>query len=549
MTYEIKELTLIPRRDNLDESIRAALRQLIDRGLTANVDLSAVVPEDVQSSWRRSISANVDPASLPKIVGLEEQEELLERTVSRVLDRWHQTLTNTRTVLLFGNAAGQIIHRRSLDAREGNQLDRAGAVEGSDFSESGAGTNGLGTSIESRHPILIRGGQHYLDSLSAIACAAAPVIHPLTGRVLGSVSISAPASEASQYMVAITQQASDEIAAGLIEGARSRDVEMVRAFRKARQSQRGVLIMNQDSMMADMPSLPHIDPEVHAALWDQFQRRLEQGEIQNFEIEDAGIAGTVTNVGFGSDPILQLRLRQLRNTEETPKAVPPRSSGQTATTIGPPADADPEVAKWWHEMNVVAQQSNKPLVVHVPIGSDGTEWVNRWSSLSGRDRISIEQRGRPQVAPDSETGPMFPSLADRRLALADLARSVYRGTSQPPRFTSEALAAMLAWPWPGDMQELTELVNSLTETSAETWTVQLQDLPPHLATGTARTLSRWEQAERDSIMSALFDAQGNKSEAAEILGIGRTTLYRKLRSLAISDAQVNALLLYRGFPV
>ncbi|GAP54155.1 hypothetical protein AHiyo6_07200, partial [Arthrobacter sp. Hiyo6] len=48
-------------------------------------------------------------------------------------------------------------------------------------------------------------------------------------------------------------------------------------------------------------------------------------------------------------------------------------------------------------------------------------------------------------------------------------------------------------------------------------------------------LSRYEQSERDAIVAALAEAGGNKSRAAEILGIGRTTMYRKMRALKIDD--------------
>lgn len=542
-----KETLAVERRDNLDESVRAALRQLIERGLTADIDLSEVVPDEVQNSWRRSISSQVNPAGLPPVKDMEEQEELLRRTVNRVMDRWHGTLSNTRTTLLFGNASGQIIQRRSLDAREGRLLDRAGAVEGSDFSESGTGTNALGTSIESRNPILIQGAQHFLESLSGIACAAAPVIHPLTGRVVGSVSISAPASEANEYMVAITRQASQEIAEGLLEGANSRDIEMVKAFRKARQGKRGVLVMNQDSIMADLPSLPHIDTEVHAALWDQFQGRLQVGEERSFEIEDIGVAGTVANVGVRSEPILQLRLRNLAGVRapETQRALPVRDAASSYAE--PPPEADDAVSQWWREMNTVAQQTDNELIVHIPTGSDGASWVNRWSSMSGHDRITTE-RSRSSHEHAVTEGPAFPGLSQRRTSLADLARGVYQGPAEPPRFTAEAFSAMLAWPWPGDMQELSDLINSLHAPTSGNWTVELSDLPAHLATSPSRNLSRWEQTERDSILSALFDTHGNKSDAAAILGIGRTTLYRKLRTLSITEAQIAMLLSYHDVP-
>jgi transcriptional regulator of acetoin/glycerol metabolism len=44
-----------------------------------------------------------------------------------------------------------------------------------------------------------------------------------------------------------------------------------------------------------------------------------------------------------------------------------------------------------------------------------------------------------------------------------------------------------------------------------------------------------ESAERDAIVRALNAAEGNKSEAATLLGMGRTTLYRRLRQLGLDD--------------
>lgn len=42
-----------------------------------------------------------------------------------------------------------------------------------------------------------------------------------------------------------------------------------------------------------------------------------------------------------------------------------------------------------------------------------------------------------------------------------------------------------------------------------------------------------EAAEREAIIGALDTSAGNKSEAAALLGIGRTTLYRRIRQLGL----------------
>ncbi|RZL71505.1 MAG: hypothetical protein EOP32_39950 [Rhodococcus sp. (in: high G+C Gram-positive bacteria)] len=66
--------------------------------------------------------------------------------------------------------------------------------------------------------------------------------------------------------------------------------------------------------------------------------------------------------------------------------------------------------------------------------------------------------------------------------------------------------------------------------------IQTKDLPADMHQTSWSSLSRYEQAERETIKGALREADGNKARAAKILGIGRTTLYRKMRALKI-DAE------------
>nr|WP_241733168.1 helix-turn-helix domain-containing protein [Aeromicrobium phoceense] len=48
-----------------------------------------------------------------------------------------------------------------------------------------------------------------------------------------------------------------------------------------------------------------------------------------------------------------------------------------------------------------------------------------------------------------------------------------------------------------------------------------------------------EEAERDAIVRALEASHGNRSAAASRLGIGRTTLYRKVRQLGIESGEAS----------
>jgi DNA-binding NtrC family response regulator len=77
------------------------------------------------------------------------------------------------------------------------------------------------------------------------------------------------------------------------------------------------------------------------------------------------------------------------------------------------------------------------------------------------------------------------------------------------------------------------------------WLPSRPDNPYHLPdrmwdTANRRTLTRLQSAERTGILAALRQSDGNRSKAASLLGIGRTTLYRELHGLGIDDAALLA---------
>jgi two-component system response regulator HydG len=103
--------------------------------------------------------------------------------------------------------------------------------------------------------------------------------------------------------------------------------------------------------------------------------------------------------------------------------------------------------------------------------------------------------------------------------------------------TPAAMDRLLRHPWPGNVREL-EKAMERAAVLADTDVIGLQDLPPALQEREAdarpsqgrRTLGEIEKAH---ILSTLYEVGWNQARAAEALGIGRTTLWRKLREYGI----------------
>lgn len=87
--------------------------------------------------------------------------------------------------------------------------------------------------------------------------------------------------------------------------------------------------------------------------------------------------------------------------------------------------------------------------------------------------------------------------------------------------------------WPGNIRQLESALRTAAA-GRRTYRIELRDLPPSLHSAGSRTLSPWEESERDTLVQALLAADGNKLLAAQRLGISRTTIYRKMRAYTIT---------------
>ncbi len=130
-----------------------------------------------------------------------------------------------------------------------------------------------------------------------------------------------------------------------------------------------------------------------------------------------------------------------------------------------------------------------------------------------------------------------PPLRERGDDVLRLARHFLAGTAAEahvaPRTLGDAAErALLGWVWPGNVGELRELCVRLALAGGDA-PVGLGELPLPLTGATAGTgagAQSLEAAEREHIARVLQRTGGNKSRAAEILGIDRKTLREKLRT-------------------
>lgn len=133
----------------------------------------------------------------------------------------------------------------------------------------------------------------------------------------------------------------------------------------------------------------------------------------------------------------------------------------------------------------------------------------------------------------------IPPLRERRLDIpllvAHMLERIGRDSGMEKRISDEALKVLLAYDWPGNVRELE---NSLERACVLTSNpeIQMRDLPTHLSGAPTAIMDRpgngivpIAELEKRMILNAIAQVNGDKMTAARMLGIGKTTLYRKLK--------------------
>ena len=144
------------------------------------------------------------------------------------------------------------------------------------------------------------------------------------------------------------------------------------------------------------------------------------------------------------------------------------------------------------------------------------------------------------VPPLRERKEDIPSLAT--YFLEEFARAYGR---KPKELTPQAIETLTAHHWPGNVRELRNLIERIVILNPQS-RIDARHIPLHLAkkAQSDRSSERYgslqdvrEAAERQYILKKLEESHGNVSRTAELLGLERSNLYRKMRALGIAPRE------------
>src|SRR5712671_4200573 len=180
--------------------IERTARQLraIREGFLTTGSLATHIPRSlILESWQRCHAMNVNPSRrfAPLAVARESQlyqvrevNELLIRATHSVMGRLTDFLAGSGYVIVLSDANGCLLDVLG-DAAIRRRLARIDFVPGGNWSEAAAGTNAIGTALADGHVVQLMAAEHYCDGWQDLTCTAAPIRHPLTGKIIGILDV------------------------------------------------------------------------------------------------------------------------------------------------------------------------------------------------------------------------------------------------------------------------------------------------------------------------------------------------------------------------
>jgi transcriptional regulator of acetoin/glycerol metabolism len=442
----------------------------------------------------------------------------------------------------------------------------------------------------------VSGPEHYIREYAWAVDVGAPIVHPITRRTCGAIGLTCPNSADVRHINVVLQQAVASVTDRLYEDASNRERLLLRQFLEATRHGSpgdGVLLLSERMMVSNPAAarlLQGIDNEI---LWEQavdavcavpeatsqLRLRGEEAVAANFERvgDGAAMAGVLMTLKPSGPP---------RSRPTAPRAE--GSPGRAASYAARQLDTEIQLCATQHHPVLVlggpgsgkrhtaerihaASQADPPMrvvdVALAPVRGDidllkelaaqlttahGTVFIRHIECFDARSIPTVASlvRNVPADGPrviataeseglDSGWAALFPlrievpRLRDRLEDLPTIVRTLIERHGGSGRMHPAAIQALSRHDWVGNISEL-EAVVSAALVGRRTSDLTVRDLPAaYQGAGRRRRLTRMEQVERSAIVRALVEAKGNRTRAAEIVGIGRATLYRKVQAYGI----------------
>lgn len=482
----------------------------------------------------------------------EENRTLIEHTLP-VMEKLSPFLKEAGHVAVLSDTGGNIL----LSYGEADSLTKMQIAQiqpGANWLEQNKGTNAIGTALIEKKPVRVHAGEHFFQANGILTCSASPVYSP-DGRLLGVFDISGIHSSEISYALSLAVMAAENIQSRLlldsyrkestqkkfqihisenplstitysfsgIYAACEKMKSCIALARKASQTDYTILLegetgtgkeafaqsIHRDSHRNARPfvavncsSIPEslIESELFGYSGGAFTGSNQKGGIGKFQAAHGGTIFLDEICGMS----LRVQAALLRVLQER-RITPVGASRETPIDV---------------RVIAAANQSLEKLVKNGSFRSD------LYYRLKG---ITIS----------------LPALRNRT-DLEGLVGDILREIGKSAQLEEGAWKLLKKHPFPGNIRELHSILlqavfqseNGLINRELLQSILSAPSGFPECSQVQGDDHVSLKDAEKHALVNALESSDGNISRAAKVLGIGRTTFYRKMSEFGLKELSI-----------
>jgi transcriptional regulator of acetoin/glycerol metabolism len=555
------------------------------------------VDSNVLNSWQRSRDLHVHPDRVElSYLRDPDTDTPLTHAAAPVLRRIADDLSAQAVSVVLTSADGLVLDRIAADNQIEGMLDDVRLARGYSYAEEFAGTNGIGTALETGRPAFIQGSEHYVSTLGQLACAGAPIREPITRRILGVIDLTCWARQADPLLFVLAKSAGSQIEDRLRTINNETETALLDAYLKqSRRYPGGVLAIGGDVVLMNRYLRLALDAADQTVLLDHAAELTRSSFVSTTVANLPGGASVKISaaqriaVGVRSDSVVfHVSVHVTESAPMRSKQNIPRLAGRSSSF----RRSCQQVERCYRDREWVVIEGERgsgrtylgqsvanfvtperPIsVLHITDFDTPECFVATFESetdaadfaviVANVDELPDEvldplaaimqtRAGRGWIAATTSTDrnsplvdmlmlPFFthtvtvPALRHRIEDLEELVPMLLSEMCRgEARVDGEAMRQLAKLPWPGNIAQLRRV---LTETLGRqrSGVIGIDKLPSECRSVTRRKLTRLEAMERDAIVRSLSENDGNKAEAAEALGMSRATIYRKIKDFGIA---------------
>jgi Transcriptional activator of acetoin/glycerol metabolism len=250
---------LAPRRTDgsADVLVRARTSFLVDDQVEAGA-----VRDTILASWTRSREWDVHTDNVELSCEFDpEPDSPLTRAANPVLSDVADQMAGEPVSVILTDAEGVVLDRRTGDSHLHQHLDKIWLAPGFSYAEKFVGTNGIGTALEGRGPAQVFGHEHYVEHLANLACAGAPIWHPVSGKLLGVIDLTCWRPDAGRFMSTAVARIARQIEGALLDQSGPKELALLHDYLAACRRSRGAVFgISPDLVMMNDRARELIDP-------------------------------------------------------------------------------------------------------------------------------------------------------------------------------------------------------------------------------------------------------------------------------------------------